>query len=153
MRKFLFLAAFALSTPAIAQVSLVTTSQAVKKEIDKNGVTRNVLVEPKVVVPGQPLVYTITYKNSGNQPVSNMVINNAVPKNVIFTGFGPQSQQGVVSVDSGKTFGQLAALMVKGNNGQTRKADYKDVTHVRWTITKPVAGGTSGQVMYFGVVE
>jgi uncharacterized repeat protein (TIGR01451 family) len=153
MRKFLFLTSLLIATPAMAQVSLTTTSQAVKKEVDKNGVTRNVLVEPKIVVPGQPVVYTITFKNSGKDPVSNMVINNAVPKNITFTGFAPQSQQGITSVDGGKTFGPLASLQIKGNDGKARKADYKDVTHVRWTITKPVAGGTSGQVMYFGVVE
>jgi uncharacterized repeat protein (TIGR01451 family) len=156
MRKLFILASWVIATPVLAQqqqISLNITTQAVKKEVDKNGVTRNVLVEPKVVVPGQPLVYTITMKNNTTKPASNLVINNPVPNNVIFTGFGPQSQTGLTSVDGGKTFGQLSVLQVKGKDGKMRKADFKDVTHVRWVLAKPLAGGASNQVIYFGVVE
>ena len=42
-------------------------------------------------------------------------------------------------MDAGKSWGALASLTVKGEDGKPRAAQGSDVTHVRWKLREPVA--------------
>jgi uncharacterized repeat protein (TIGR01451 family) len=160
MRILTCIAAVALlvQNPVFAQatgqaVTIVSKTQAVKEVVDAKGAKKRSLVDPTTVVPGQPLVFWLTYKNGGKVPATSFVINNPIPKSVDFTGFGEKSEWGVASVDGGKTFAPLATLKVMGADKKLRAATPKDVTNVRWIFAKPIAAGASGTVSFYGVVQ
>jgi hypothetical protein len=159
-KSMLLLAAFSLSAPVLAQgvaqtgaggVSMSSTVQAVKVITDAKGVKKNTLVTPTTVLPGTPLVVSITYKNGGSKPVTGFVINNPVAPGMDFTAVA--ENWAVVSIDNGKTFGALGTLKVKMPDGKMRGAIPQDVTAVRWTLPQPLAPGASGKVTFYAVVK
>lgn len=98
------------------------------------------------VVPGGEVVYEITYANSGDEPVTNVAIDNPVPPQLTFVDVeGPPLT--AVSVDGGGTFGALSDLVVSDANGETRPAAPADVTHLRWVLGE-VPPARSGKVAF-----
>jgi hypothetical protein len=146
-------AVMAQTSPAPAPVSIVSKTQAVKETIDAKGVKRRILIDPTTVVPGQPIVIWLSYKNGSKLPVGNFVINNPIAKGLDFTGYGEKSDWGIASVDGGKTFAPLATLKVVGADKKTRLATPADVTHLRWAFAKPIAAGAGGTISFYAVVE
>ena len=137
---------------AAAQSNPVTLKGDVKleKSVTENGVTSIQLLEPKVVVPGDHLLFTTRYHNDGALAVTNFVVTNPLPSAVVLA---PEAAAGTeVSVDGGKTWGLLAALKVSDGKGGVRAAGAGDVTHVRWTIAQ-IAPGAAGQVEYHAIVR
>lgn len=96
------------------------------------------------VTPGDRLFTVLSYANAGAKPAGDVVLVNPVPKQMEFV-----SAEGaaLVSVDGGKSYGQLARLQVTGADGKARPALAADVTHVRWNLA-PIAAGTAGQVSF-----
>ena len=81
-------------------------------------------------VPGDVVVYEISYANKGGEAANDLAINNPVPAEVAFVeAVNPPS---VVSVDKGKQFGPLGDLRVEGPDGQLRPAQPADITNLRW---------------------
>jgi uncharacterized repeat protein (TIGR01451 family) len=158
MRILTLLTALSIPAMAVAQtapqaVSLVSKTQAVKEVVDAKGTKKRSLVDPTTVLPGQPLVFWLTYKNNGKTPATSFVINNPIPKSVDFTAFGEKSDWGLASVDGGKTFAPLATLKVTGTDNKPRAALPSDVTNLRWVFSKPIAAGAGGTISFYGVVE
>lgn len=121
-----------------------------EKTVTENGVSKIELSEPKVVIPGDRLLFTTRYRNEGAQAVTNFVVTNPLPSAVALTADGAQGTE--VSVDGGKSWGQLGGLKVAGTPGAERAATTADVTHIRWTIPA-IAPGASGEVQYHGIVR
>ena len=121
-----------------------------EKTVTENGVSTVQLAEPKVVIPGDHLLFTTRYHNEGAQPVTNFVVTNPLPSAVSLSIDGAQGTE--VSVDGGKTWGQLGTLKVSASGGSERAATAGDVTHIRWTIPA-IAPGASGEVQYHGIVR
>lgn len=158
MKKLLIgLGLLSLSGAALAQgkqaVAITSNIQAVKEVTDAKGAKKRTLIEPTTVIPGTPLVVWINYKNSSAAPVTGFVINNPVPAAIDFTALGENSEWGVVSVDGGKTFGALATLKIMGADRKPRPAIPQDVTHVRWTFSKPIPGNSGGQLSFYAMVK
>ncbi len=149
----LALSAFAVAAPASAQVSLENKVLKENVRVSSDGTRSTTLAPAKSIAPGSTAVYVMTYRNNGKTPASNLEIRNAVPRGVRYAGAGQNSQEPLVSVDGGNTFGRLGALSVRGQNGAMRAAQFADVTNVRWTIVGPVAPGASGNVSYRGVLQ
>ncbi len=149
-------ALMAMAGPALAaaqpEPSPVTLKGDVmlEKTVTENGVSTVQLAEPKVVIPGDHLLFTTRYRNEGAQPVTNFVVTNPLPSAVALSIEGAQGTE--VSVDGGKTWGQLGTLKVSGSAGSERAATAGDVTHIRWTIPA-IAPGASGEVQYHGIVR
>ncbi len=143
--------------PALAQtrtaIDIKSTVLAVKEVTDAKGVKTNIFVAPTRVVPGTPLVIALKYQNISKLPVTKAVVDNPIPNAVRFTGLGIKSEFGVVSVDGGKTYGNLAALKIVNPDKTSRPARPNDVTHVRWVFAAPIQPGQSGTVMFYGAVE
>lgn len=119
-----------------------------EKTVVEAGKSRVVLTEPKVVVPGDRLLFSTRYSNGGTTTVQNFVVTNPLPAAVAL-----QAQAGdQVSVDAGKTWGKLAALTVADDKGGRRSAQASDITHIRWTIPT-IAAGASGKVEYHAIVR
>lgn len=120
------------------------------KVVVENGKERHVLTEPKVVVPGDRLVFGTTYRNVSGKPVKDFVVTNPLPAGVMLAPEGAEAQ--TVSVDGGKTWGRLVALTVADGNGGRRSASAADVTHLRWTLAE-IAPGASGSLTYDAIVR
>jgi uncharacterized repeat protein (TIGR01451 family) len=137
---------------ALAQDSLQLTN-AVFQEIvvaGKDGKKEKKTVPATKIVPGTEVIYVITYRNVGSQTAEKVVISNPLPKELAYRG-GSASGKGTkfeVSVDGGNAFGTLPGLRVAGPEGKKRPAKPDDVTHLRWTLAKPVAPGAQGTVSY-----
>lgn len=121
-----------------------------EKAVVANGRSQVVLVEPKVVVPGDHLLFTTGYTNQGAAAVQNFVVTNPLPAAVMLDGDAGAGAE--VSVDGGKSWGKLAALTVADGKGGRRPAGSADVTHIRWTIPA-IAPGASGKVQYHAIVR
>lgn len=106
-------------------------------------------------LPGQEVIYDITYRNTGDKPADSVVVNNPVPPALVFQ---PGSAQGAgaraeVSVDGGRQYGGLESLRVTGTDGKPRPAVAGDVTHVRWILSAPVKPGAQGKVTYRAMLK
>jgi len=136
---------------AANQVALNNSVFVERVSTDAAGKQRVLLEEPKVVVPGDRLVFVLDYRNAGAQPADKFVITNPMPSAVRFADAG--NTQSLVSVDGGKQWGLLSALTVAMADGTRRAAQPADVTHVRWAFQKPIPVGGSGKLMFRGVVK
>ena len=150
---FMSVAAFA-ALPAAVQAAPggVALHGDVKVETTTvvNGVEKTVLAVPKIVVPGNRLLFSTAYRNEGAAAVQNFVVTNPVPEGIAVAGSDAASL--IVSVDGGKSWGKLAGLTVKGPKNVVRPAQAIDVTHVRWTVAS-IAPGAGGSVAYHAVVK
>lgn len=153
--KTLIAAAFALllAPPALAanDVSLASHVSVERVKPGPDGKPRTVREEPKLVVPGDRLVFDLAYRNQGAQPATGFVITDPIPASVAFAG--TDSPGAIFSVDGGKSWGALAALRVPTADGKGRAAGPADVTHVRWSFAKAIPAGAGGQVSFRGVVK
>jgi uncharacterized repeat protein (TIGR01451 family) len=145
-------------SPAGGGVQLVNTAQK-EIEVDEAGRKVRRLVEPGKMIPGDEVVYTISYLNKGARPAERVVVVNPVPQH---TKFRPGSVEGAntevaYSADGGKTYAapdklQVAARDAKGGP-VTRLAVASDITHIRWTLKEPLPPGANGYVRFRAVIE
>ncbi|MFM9976948.1 MAG: hypothetical protein ACKVOP_02730 [Sphingomonadaceae bacterium] len=151
----LFFAIAALLSPMAAHAAndvSLTSSVFVEKTIAQpNGTTRLVLEEPRVVVPGDRLVFVLAYKNMGTKPATDFVVTNPMPGQVAFQGAADTGS--VVSIDGGRNWGALPALKVRKADGAMRAALPEDVTHVRWAMKAPIPVGQTGKLSFRGIVK
>ena len=151
-----YLIAFlALIAPANAvlgnQVALDSDVFVERNEEQADGTVTVTLEEPTRVVPGDNLLFVLTYENTGAEAAENFVVTNPMPEAVVFV---EEVDGGAVySVDGGTVFGALSELRVAGEGGVERDAQPADVTHIRWTLTEPIPAGASGQLKFRGVVR
>ena len=115
-----------------------------------NGVEKTVLTVPKIVVPGNRLLFSTAYHNEGAAPVLNFVVTNPVPEGIAVAA--PDAAKLIVSVDGGKSWGKLAGMTVKDAKNVPHPAQATDVTHVRWTVAS-IAPGAGGSVAFHAVVK
>lgn len=140
----------ALPAPALAeQVALAGDVKLVKLR-EADGHKSEDLVEPKVVVPGDKLLFATRYRNDGTLPVTDFVVTNPLPAGVSLAPDDAEQHQ--VSVDGGKTWGQITALTVTDVQGGIRAATASDVTHLRWTVARIPPGG-AGVLTYRAIVR
>jgi uncharacterized repeat protein (TIGR01451 family) len=107
--------------------------------------------EPRIVTPGDRLVFELAYRNVGAEPATGFTITDPIPSSVVFTG--GESEGAVFSVDGGRTWGPLASLRVAQPNGASRAATPADVTHVKWVFARAIPAGAAGSVSFRGVVK
>lgn len=136
---------------AANQVALDNNVFVERVSVDAQGKQKILLEEPKVVVPGDRLVFVLNYRNAGAQPADKFVITNPMPAAVRFADAG--DTRPLVSVDGGKQWGLLSDLSVLMSDGSRRAAQPADVTHVRWAFQNPIPVGGTGKLMFRGVVK
>ena len=151
----IWLALLALLAPATAfaadNVSLSSKVLVERVKPGPDGKPVTVREEPDVVTPGERLVVVLSYRNKGAEPATGFTLTNPIPAAVAFTGTDDASAS--VSVDGGKSWGALASLKVVAADGTSRPAVAADVTHIRWSLGRPIAAGSGGEVSFRGVVE
>jgi len=112
------------------------------------GRTARILERADQLRPGDRVVFVVNW--SGRKD-GGFTVTNPLPRSIAFAGATDDSQE--VSVDGGRTWGALEALMVQGPNGRLRPAHAEDVTHLRWRIAGPQAIAGGGQMTWRGVVR
>ncbi len=149
---FFILAIFAPATAFAADNVTLDSVVFVERSVTAaNGKTRIALEEPKLVTPGDKLVFVLSYKNAGTAPADSFVVTNPIPASV---GFVASDSPGAdFSVDGGRSWGMLAALKVKAADGSARAATASDITHVRWVFAKAIPVGAAGKLSFRGTVR
>lgn len=150
MRNIMWTAAVAaslgLAAPALAQnaaVNVQSTNFVEKTVTGADGKKKTTLAPTDLVVPGDIVVFSHNYVNTGTQPATGFLINNPLSAQIEFVD-SPDANI-VVSVDGGKSFGKLASLKVGD-----RAATAADVTNLRWTFAQAIAPGAKGKVSFRG---
>ena len=135
---------------ATAQPVVLQGDVKLVKTVVENGVEKQVMSEPKVVVPGDKLVFSTSYRNAGTSAVENFVVTNPLPGAVVLAADSAASLE--VSVDAGASWGLLSTRTVSDGAGGKRPAQAADVTHVRWTLAV-LQPGASGTLTYHAIVR
>jgi len=130
-------------------LNVTTTVQKEEVTIDEAGKRSTQLVDAAKVVPGDEVIYTVTFANIGDQPAENVVITNPLPEQLTYvdgSAFGPGAEI-VFSVDGGKTFAKSSELTVN-DAGVPRSATVKDFTHIRWVMAHEIPAGSQGMSQF-----
>lgn len=126
----------------------VEITNAALREVEvkaPDGTVTRQLVKVERAVPGDEVVYEISYRNAGSATATDVAIANPLPPAVTFLSASVPPTE--VSVDGGKVFGPLAQLKVKQADGQTRNARAADITNLRW-IVPTLSAGAEGKFVY-----
>ena len=147
-----------LSVSAFAQeqghLNVKTVVQKESVTTNKDGQTETSLVEAASVVPGEKVVYTISFENISDEAAENVVITNPISETLTYvegSAFGPGTEI-QFSVDGGQTFAAREELTV-AENGVTRAASADDFTHIRWVMREELAAGAQGVARFSAVLD
>ncbi len=148
----------ALSMQAVAQeqghLNVTTTVQKQEVTVNDSGEAETRLVAADSVVPGESVVYTITFQNISDEPAANVVITNPISEDLTYvdgSAFGP----GTViqfSTDGGQNFATADELTVI-DDGVSRPAGPDDFTHIRWVMQNELAVGAQGTARFTAVLK
>ncbi len=148
----------ALSLQAVAQeqghLNVTTTVQKQEVTVNDSGEAETHLVAADTVVPGDNVVYTITFQNISDEPAANVVITNPIAEDLTYvdgSAFGP----GTViqfSTDGGQNFAAADELTVV-DDGALRPAGPDDFTHIRWVMQNELAVGAQGTARFTAVLK
>lgn len=148
----------ALVAPALAQQSghldVTTTVQKEVVTVNESGETESRLVPAETVVPGEKVVYTITFRNVSTDGADNVVITNPISEALAYvegSAFGPGSEI-EFSIDGGVTFARPEDLTVT-EDGEVRRARPEEFTHIRWVMDNTLAAGAQGMARFAAVLE
>ena len=137
---------------AAARVEIAIT-QAKEVVETKAGQRESRFVATKEVSSGDVVEYTLAYRNAGDQPARDALIDDPIPKGTSYLAASAAGDNAEVtfSTDGGKTFAPAVKLSyeIRLPSGQTemRIATPSDYTHIRWTV-RSIAPGTSGKVSF-----
>ncbi len=124
----------------------ITAEKIVMVEKDGKKVEQRVVASE--VLPGDVLIYTLSFKNVGDESAKDINIDDPIPNDTVYvvdSAYGPGSEI-FFSIDDGKTFKQPSLLSYEINvSGKKvkRKASPEQYTHVRWSVPE-VRVGQSG---------
>ena len=128
---------------SVSEVEVVTPNAQGKKEV------KRVDAATAKVVPGDTVIFTVSYVNTDTKPADRVVVINPVPQHMTYLDRSAEGKDAVIefSVDGGKTFAPAGRLIVTAA-GKQRPATAADYTHIRWTLTRSLAPGGKGSVSF-----
>ncbi len=139
---------------AQSNITLRVLAQQEVRVTTEDGSTEYRLVPATTVLPGDEVVYTLFFKNEGDLPATDIVIDDPIPKEVALQGgsvFGAGTEISY-SVDGGHTFGRPEQLgMIE--NGVTRPARPDEYTHIRWVFRETLNSGDERFVGFRAVLR
>lgn len=138
------LTGFAMTVPlaAAAQPTVATDSAVFVERLEKGDQRR---LEPaERLSRGDRVVTVVSWYRMGGD--GGFTITNPLPRAIAYQASARDDQE--VSVDGGRTWGQLGELRVAG-----RIATPEDVTHMRWRVPPGSARRGQGQIAYSGIVR
>lgn len=153
----LFLLTFTSISTAAYGAPEVTLSVSVEKEVqvtDANGQVTRTRMAVEEAAPGDTLFYTLRYQNSGDEPATNVKLDNPIPEGMSYVGASAwgTGTDILFSIDQGQTFKQPASLTYRSSGGETRAAAPEQYTNIRWLIPS-IAPGSSGEAGFTALVK
>lgn len=150
-----------LGAAGMARAQSVEVVQKAEREVEvlEKGVKVKKVGPVERIVPGDEVVYTLTYTNKAGKPATDVAITNPVPKHTRYKDGSAAGDNAVItfSVDDGKSFATPDKLVVtiKDKLGKDiqRPATAQDYTHIRWVIKQQLAPGQSGSVRFRAVIS
>ncbi|MEN7343796.1 MAG: hypothetical protein AAAFM81_12675 [Pseudomonadota bacterium] len=136
------------AAPAAQQKGYIETKTTVEKEsvvLDENGNERVALVPVSKVLPGDVVIYTVSYTNIGEDGADNVTITYPISEELEYvadSAFAPGASISF-SADGGTTFDEISNLTVS-IDGEDRAAAMKDLTHIRWVLNDVLDPGSRG---------
>lgn len=129
---------------SIAEVELTETNAKGEKEV------KRVDTAKARVVPGDVVIFSTYYTNISGKPAENVMITNPVPEHMLYMDRSAEGKGTTIefSVNGGKSYSTPDKLSVTDASGKSRKAVASDYTHIKWTVSKPVAPGGKGDVSF-----
>jgi uncharacterized repeat protein (TIGR01451 family) len=138
-----------------AGVEFSNKAEVVVTTVNKDGTKESKRIAAKKVAPDGEVIYTTTFKNTIDKPISNIMVTNPVPANMLYTADSAIGANTVItySVDGGKTYDAPEKLTVAGKDGKQRPAQAADFTHIRWIYKGDLATGKSSDVGFKAKVK
>jgi len=136
-------------------LELTTVVEKIVEVKQQDGATKTELVPVDVALPGDEVVYTVTFKNVSKQAADDIRITNPIPSAMRYledSAFGPGSEV-LYSVDGGRTYGKPSELIVAADDGTKHVAAAADYTHIRWILKSPLDAGAKGFARFRAVVR
>jgi uncharacterized repeat protein (TIGR01451 family) len=131
--------------PAQGHLQVQTVVQKEQVIVGDNDEEKVQLVDAKAVIPGDEVIYTVTFRNISDDAAENVVITNPIAADLEYvdgSAFGPGSEI-VFSVDGGTVFAAASELFVS-EGGVVRPAEARDFTHIRWQMQYEIPAGSQG---------
>lgn len=152
MSKCLLLASALVAVPAFAGPLQITNAILVERHVAApDGTTRIVTAAGARARPGDRMVVSLAYRNTGRQPIADLVLADPVPAELAYRAPSDGSPLPELSVD-GRRFAALSALSVAVPGG-SRAATLDDVVAVRWRLSAPLAPGAGGTLAFRAVLK
>ena len=125
----------------------ITTIKDGKKEVSR--------IPAKKVAPDGEVIYTTTFKNTIDKPISNIMVTNPIPANMIYSADSATGANTVItfSVDGGKTYNKPENLKIIGAEGKERPALAADYNAIRWAYKGNLDAGKSGAAIFKAKVK
>ena len=142
----LFLMSFVATPQETGVIQIQTSADVEIIETDASGETVTRLEPASKVVPGDIVIYTVSFSNTGSEPAENVVITNPVPRHMEYvdgTAFGPGADISF-SIDGGQSWGMPEELVVTAADGSERPAVASDYTDIRWILRNELPPGAQG---------
>lgn len=127
------------------------SNNAYKQEIstDKDGKKQFNFVAPKLVLPGDVILYEIEFENISNQVISDIVVNNPLPNNSKYRAGSARGKSTEITFSTdGKTFKTAEKLIVKDKSGKSWLAKPEDYQAIRWVYKQALKPGEKSKVSY-----
>lgn len=158
LRHYLLAVCALTVTTSLAQVQSSIELRVVAQrevEVTTDAGTREYRLIPAIEVrPGEEVVYTIFFKNVGDLPATDIVIDDPIPAQMYLkagTVFGPGTDVSY-SVDGGKSFAKSGALAVV-DQGVAREARPEEYTHIRWIFRDTLKPGDENIVGFRAILR
>jgi uncharacterized repeat protein (TIGR01451 family) len=150
----LILTLMAVSAVAQGHLNVQTTVQKEETFVNEAGESEKRLVTADIVVPGDRVFYTITFTNTSDESADKVVVTNPIAEGLVYvngSAFGPGTDI-TFSVDDAASFAAADELTVT-ENGESRPAEAKDFTHIRWVMRRDLAAGAQGTARFAAILE
>jgi uncharacterized repeat protein (TIGR01451 family) len=149
-----------LAAPALAQqkggivLTSVSEVEVVQQNAEGKKEVKRIEAAKAKVVPGDTVIFTVSYANTDTKPADRVVVINPVPEHTTYLDKSAEGKGAVIefSIDGGKTYAAPEKLVVTVE-GKQRRAAASDYTHIRWTMGKPLAPGAKGNVSFRAVLK
>lgn len=148
-----FVSSAALAKPLL-QMNVLAEKEVKTVEAGKTVVKR---VKADKSAPGETLIFTLSYKNTGDEKAVDVKLDNPLPagtRYVADSAAGANTQISF-SVDGGKTYAkpdQLTIEKVSVGKKEKVKAQPGDYNAIRWVIAE-IQPGQAGQVSFRAQVQ
>lgn len=142
MAGFMLLAGTALAQPKV-NITIKAEKEVV---VTEKGKTVKKMVEAKEIVPGEVIIYTLSYGNTGSEAATSVVISDPIPAGTSYIpGSASETGELTFSIDHGKSYKKPALLTYEvatpDGKKEKRVASPEEYTDIRWVISAVPAGG------------